>query len=444
MAHIQIVTVPDIGDVSDVEVAELLVAVGARVEADDPLISLESDKATMDVPSTVAGVVAELLVVVGDQVKQGSPIAKLEVSGDAPLRDGVEAHPAAPEHEEDALVLPGVAVEESRSGDGTTTAHEERASALRGSDLAVDEEAFRLAHASPGVRRFARELGVDLGSVAGSGRKGRIIRDDVTDWVKARLASSPSVSPLASGVGIPPLPEIDFSVFGPVEEVRLSKIRRVAAENLRRAWLNVPHVTQHDEADVTDLEAFRKEMASQVERLGYKLTPLAFILKACVAALKDFPDFNASLSPDGHRLIRKGYYHFGIAVDTPAGLVVPVIRDVDQKGVEALARELAELGVRTRDRKIGLDELQGASFSVSNLGGLGGTGFTPIVNAPEVAILGVSRTQIRPRWTGEGFEPRKTLPLSLSYDHRVIDGAAAARFTSTLVTLLSDIRRLVL
>lgn len=461
MAELTTVRVPDIGDFEGVDVAEILVAVGDRVEVDDPLLSLESDKATMDVPSPVAGEIAEVLVEVGSTVAEGDPIMKVVVSEQASEGDEAEEGDAAEVDEgatgDDSEQAAAEEEEKSESGqDGSTEQPASAASSTPSGSAAraalgsagheeptVDEEAFRRAYASPSVRKLARELGVDLGAVDGSGRKGRITRDDVAAWVKQRLAEPAQKGP-STGAGIPPMPEVDFSKFGPVERVKLSKIRRVAAENLHRAWLHVPHVTQHDEADITELEAFRKSVAGEAE--GYKLTPLAFILKACVAALEQFPDFNSSLSPDGMELIRKSYYHFGIAVDTPNGLVVPVIRDVDQKGVFELARELGELGQRTRERKVKPEDLQGASFSVSNLGGLGGTAFTPIVNAPEVAILGVSRTQKKPVWSDEkeAFEPRLMLPLSLSYDHRVIDGAAAARFTTTLVKILSDIRRLVL
>jgi pyruvate dehydrogenase E2 component (dihydrolipoamide acetyltransferase) len=459
MARIEIVTVPDLGDFAEVDVSEVLVAVGDRVELDGPLVSLETDKATMDVPSTVAGVVAEVLVAVGTKVAKGAPIAKISVAepvaepvAEAGERGGAAEAPwveppvpalAAPPPPVEAPAPPVAAPAPPVAAPAPLPRPLPDERGVPGAAPHIDEAAFRAAHASPGVRRLARELGVDLGRVPGSGRKGRVTREDVTAWVTQRLAE-PRAAGVAAGAGIPPMPAIDFSRFGPVEEVPLSKIRRLTAENLTRAWLHVPHVTQHDEADVTDLERFREGLASSPRAAGVKVTPLAFVLKACAVVLTEMPDFNASLAPDGQTLIRKRYYHLGIAVDTPAGLVVPVVRDVERKGILELARELADLGARTRERKVGLEDLQGASFSVSNLGGVGGTGFTPIVNAPEVAILGVSRTRVLPRWNGEGFEPRRMMPLSLSYDHRVIDGAAAARFAARLAELLGDIRQLVL
>ena len=427
MAQTKTIKVPDIGDFEEVEVVEVLVSAGDEVEEETPLITLESEKASMDVPCPEPGRVAEVLVAEGDKVSQGDPIIELEPSG-----GGEKAEEDEDEAEED----------EDEAEEDEDEAEEDEDEAEEDEDEA-EEEAFRQAYASPGVRRFARELGADLGKVEGTGRKGRITREDVQKWVKGQLERGQEQG-AAAGAGIPEIPEVDFSEYGPIEEVKLSKIRRVAARNLHRAWLNVPHVTQQDEADVTELEAFRQELKPEAEAEGIKLTPLAFIVKACVAALKKYPDFNSSLAPDGESLIHKKYYHLGIAVDTPNGLVVPVLRDVDSMGVMELAEALVDLSRRARERKLSPGDMKGGTFSISNQGGIGGVAFTPIVNAPEVAILGISKTQRRPVWTGDGFEPRLVMPLSLSYDHRVIDGAAAARFTVYLADLLTDMRRLVL
>ncbi|ROR35037.1 pyruvate dehydrogenase E2 component (dihydrolipoamide acetyltransferase) [Inmirania thermothiophila] len=443
------VKVPDIGDFRDVEVIEVLVSPGDRVSPEDSLITLESDKATMEVPSPHAGVVRALRVRVGDRVSEGSPICVMEVEegepaaaeppgpAEAPVQSGAAEAPAAA-----AQAAPG------ETGAAAPTAVAEAAPGAPGPFRPPPVEPVPVErpggkpHASPAVRRFARELGVDLARVRGSGPKGRILKEDVQAYVKEQL-TAPQVAPHAA-FALPEMPQIDFAKFGQVERVERSRIRRLSAQNLHRAWLHVPHVTQHDEADITELEAFRRSLRGEAEARGVRLTLLAFLMKAVAAALREHPHFNASLDPDGEHLILKRYYHIGVAVDTPEGLVVPVIRDVDAKGVWALAEELAEVSARARERRLRPEEMQGASFSISSLGGIGGTAFTPIVNAPEVAILGVSRAQMRPVWNGSEFVPRLMLPLSLSYDHRVIDGADAARFTTHLARTLGDVRRLLL
>jgi len=404
------VHVPDIGDFHDVEVIEVLVAVGDRVKLDQGLITLESDKATMEIPSPSAGVVRALAVGLGDKLNEGSLIATLEVE-----ENGVEAASAPPAREEPSAAEGALEPAAPRSA---------------------------LAHASPSVRRLARELGVDLSRVSGSGRKHRVRTEDVQAFVKSALAAGASAAPL--GLQVAPPPDIDFAKFGAIEVLELPRMRRLAGRNLHRSWVTIPHVTQFDEADVSDLEAFRQSKSPEANPTGVKLTLLAFLLKAAAVTLKEFPRFNSSLDRSGEALILKKYFHIGVAVDTEHGLVVPVIREVDRKGLLALAGELAEVSRRARARKLRPEDLAGGCFSISSLGGIGGTAFTPIVNAPEVAILGVSRAQLRPVWTDGAFQPRLMLPLSLSYDHRVIDGAEAARFTTRLRAVLSDIRNLIL
>ena len=467
MADRQEVRVPDIGDIDAVTVLEILVAVGDEVAVEDSLITLESDKASMDVPSPVAGTVREISVAVGDEVSEGSVILILEASAaaseskaepeaEASAETETESQPEAPTESKAPPAstptpaappaasppAPKPQASASSSPPAPQTAAPQTATAANGE---IDETAFRLAYASPSVRRLARQLGVDLGRVSGSGRKGRITQEDVHGFVKEALQQpAGGVGEGVSGFAWPAMPSIDFAKFGAVESKPLSRIRKVAARNLHRSWLHVPHVTQHDEADITDMEAFRKAEGETAKKEGYKLTPVAFLLKAAAAALKTFPDFNASLDESGENLILKHYVHIGVAVDTPQGLVVPVIRDVDRKSLSELAKELMETSSRARDGKLKPDDFQGGCFTISSLGGIGGTAFTPIVNAPEVAILGVSRSQLKPVWNGSEFEPRLMLPLSLSYDHRVIDGASAARFVVHLGGLLSDLRRLLL
>ena len=479
------VTVPDIGDFAGVPVIELLVAPGDRVEREDPLLTLESDKATMDVPAPGAGMVAELRVGLGDEVSEGDVLLVLESAdadakpeedrpgpgtGSAGGSPGPEAAgPEGPEADDsgagwEAPEEPpaGAGAAEDGAGpaeDGWGAGDPRAPGTLRRPPPTAKLPSFpgrRTAafHATPSVRRFARELGADLSQVAGTGRKGRILEEDVRRHVKERLAAAaPAPAPVSgaaataggpAAAGLPPLPAIDFSRFGDIEERPLSRIKRRTAANLGRAWLTVPLVTHFDESDVTDLEAFRRSLRGDPDARGARITLLAFAMKALVAALKAFPTFNASLAPDGGSLILKRYYHLGIAVDTPEGLVVPVIRDVDRKRVTDLSFELAEVSGRARERKLRPDDVRGSCMTISSLGGIGGTGFTPIVNPPEVAILGLARTRTAPVWNGREFAPRTVLPVSLSYDHRVIDGAEAARFCRRLCLLLADVRRLLL
>jgi pyruvate dehydrogenase E2 component (dihydrolipoamide acetyltransferase) len=428
------VTVPDIGDYSDVPVIEVLVAAGAAVNADDPLVTLESDKATMDIPAPMAGTVTKVLVAVGDRVSEGTPIAVIE-PGEGALRQPPslvmqqEPTPLAMEPEP----LPAAAAVGAATPSTPPTG-----------EVAADGAAIEGAHAGPGVRRLARELGVDLTSVKGSGPKGRITKEDLLAFVRGPAAAPAPAPAVAAGAGIPPVPVIDFAKFGPVEIQPLSRIARISGPRLHASWLNVPHVTHADEADITELDGFRRELDSAARADGYRVTLLSFLLKASVSALQQFPTFNSSLSPDGENLVLKRYYHLGVAVDTPGGLVVPVLRDVDRKGVTELSKELGAVSARARDGKLTPAEMSGGTFTISSLGGIGGTHFTPIVNAPEVAIMGVVRSKTAPVWDGAAFGPRLMLPLSVSYDHRVIDGALAARFLRHVCHVLEDVRRLVL
>lgn len=436
------VLVPDIGDFKDIPIIEVMVKPGDRVKAEDTLVTLESDKATMDVPAPFAGVVREMRVKLGDKVSEGSALLIIEAEDGAMAAATPAAAPApAPAPAPAAAPAPSVAPAPAPAPKPAPAP----APAAASVGNAIDEEAFRNAHASPAVRRFARELGVDLGKVKGSGPKGRVLQEDVQSYVKGAL-SRPAATAGAAGPGfnLPPMPVVDFSKFGAVESKPLSRIKKISGANLHRNWVSIPHVTQNDEIDITEMEAFRRQLSDELQKTGIKVTPLAFLMKAAVAALKRFPQFNASLAPDGESLILKQYFHIGVAVDTPNGLVVPVIRNVDQKGIVDLAKELGEVSARARDGKLGPAEMQGGCFSISSLGGIGGTHFTPIINAPEVAILGVSRSAMKPVWKDNQFVPRLMLPVSLSYDHRVIDGAEGARFISTLNGLLADIRRLLI
>lgn len=428
------IKVPDIGDFKEVEIIDVMVADGDTVGVDDALVTLETDKAAMDVPSPEAGVIKQMKVKVGDKVSEGSVIAIIEAATAAeskpePTRGSgpAVAKAAATESDSDAR----------RSG--PTAAKAEVAKPESGR-VQRDAPTFANAHASPSVRKFARELGVELTRVPGTGRKGRITHDDVKGFVKGVMAGGGS----GGGFALPQAPAVDFAKWGPVETSPLPRIKRISGPHLQRAWITIPHVTQHDEADITNLETVRKALKGDAEKVGAKLTPLAFIIKACVHALKEYPDFNASLDSSGQNLVHKHYWHIGFAVDTPEGLVVPVIRDADSKSVFDIAGDLGDISARARERKLKADEMQGGTFSVSSLGGIGGTAFTPIINAPEVAILGVSRAFMKPVWDGQQFQPRQMLPLSLSYDHRVIDGAAAARFTTYLGEVLGEVRNLVL
>jgi pyruvate dehydrogenase E2 component (dihydrolipoamide acetyltransferase) len=444
MSSITEVKVPDIGDFKEVDVIEILVKPGDTVAKEASLITVESDKATMEIPSPAAGVVKELKVKLGDKVAEGSMILLLEASaGAAPAQQAAKPVEAA------APPAPAPAAASVPAAEpAAVPIHRPAPVPL----VPVAEAAAFTPHASPSVRKFARELGADLAKVRGSGPKGRITQEDVQAFVKGVLTQAPAaalaVAAPAGGTpfNLPEWPQVDFAKFGPVDLKPLSRIKRLSGANLHRNWISIPHVTQFDEADITELETFRKESSAASEKQGFKLTMLAFLIKACVTALRQYPEFNASLDRGGENLVLKKYFHIGVAVDTPDGLVVPVIRDADRKGVYDLARELAEVSKLARDKKLKPGDMQGGTFSISSLGGIGGTAFTPIINAPEVAILGVSRSAMRPVWLaakGEAgqFVPRLMLPLSLSYDHRVIDGAAAARFTSYLASVLSDIRR---
>jgi pyruvate dehydrogenase E2 component (dihydrolipoamide acetyltransferase) len=432
MAALTEVLVPDIGDYKDVEVIEVLVATGERVTAEQSLITLESDKASMEIPSPVAGIVKEVKVKIGDKLSEGSLVLMLEPSGE----EAVSPAPAPAESPAPARAVPAPAAPVPPVGPVPDA---------RPVPLEPREETISKPHASPSIRKFARELGVDLLKVKGSGPKDRILREDVQGFVKGALAA---VKPAAASGGLPfnlpDWPTVDFAKFGPVETRPLSRIRKLSGANLHRNWIGIPHVTQFDEADITELEDFRKQNTAVTEKEGFKLTMLAFLVKACVAALRQHPELNSSLDRNGENLVLKKYFHIGVAVDTPDGLVVPVLRDADRKGVFDLARELAAVSKLARERKLKPGDMQGGTFSISSLGGIGGTAFTPIINAPEVAILGVSKSALRPVFRDGQFVPRLILPLSLSYDHRVIDGAAAARFTSTLCGVLSDIRRTLL
>jgi len=466
MAEIKEARVPDIGDYSDVPVIEVLVAVGDTVAKDQGLVTLESDKATLEVPSPYAGVVKELKVKLGDALSEGSVVALIEVGeaaapAPAPAKPaaapspaetvktaetGTKVEPVAMPVQPDQIARREIAqVQPARPGTDPEAAPPRTPPVEFGAESVLPE---KVPYATPAVRLFARELGVDLFQVQGSERGGRITREDVQRYVKAALAGgAPAASGAPAGGGglnLVPWPKVDFAKFGEVETQPLSRIKKISGANLARNWAVIPHVTQFDQADITDLEALRVQLNKENEKAGIKLTMLAFLLKASVAALKKFPEFNASLDASGENLTLKKYFHIGFAADTPNGLVVPVIRDVDRKGVLELARETAELAKKARDGKLGPADMSGGCFSISSLGGIGGTAFTPIINAPEVAILGVSKSATQPVWDGKQFQPRLMLPLSLSYDHRVIDGAAAARFTAYLVQVLADMRRVLL
>jgi pyruvate dehydrogenase E2 component (dihydrolipoamide acetyltransferase) len=437
MGSLRDVLVPDIGDFKNIPVIEVLVKPGDTVKAEDSLITLESDKATMEVPAPFAGVVKEMKIKPGDKVSEGMAILSLEISDGAPAPAAAAPHkPAAPAQAPKPAAQTAAPVAKPVPAPVPAPSSQPAAGP-------IDEAGFSKAHASPSVRRFARELGVDLARVKGSGPKERILTEDVAGFVKNALAQ-PVGGGAGLALGLPAWPQVDFAKFGPVESQPMSRIRKISGPVLHRNWVHIPHVTQNDEADITELEAFRKSMAEEAQKQGVKLTPLALIMKAVVAALKVHPEFNSSIAPSGDALILKRYYHIGVAVDTPGGLVVPVIRDVDQKGVMQLAKELGEMSARTRDGKIGPADLQGGTFSISSLGGIGGTYFTPIINAPEVAILGVSKSTTKPVWKDGEFVPRLMLPLSLSYDHRAVDGAQGARFITALSGVLSDIRRALL
>lgn len=426
---------PDIGDFEGVEIIEMLAQAGDTVAEEDSLMTLESDKATMEIPSPISGTIKEWKVGLGDKVSTGDLIAMVEVeagaSAPAPAKEEPKAAPAVAAQPAPAKAAPTPAP----AAPSAPAAPQERP--------INTQSAGAKFHASPSVRRFARELGVELEHVSGQGPKGRILQTDIQLFVKSVMQGKASVG-TQGGAGIPPIPTIDFSQFGETETVDLSRIKKVSGQHLSKCWLNVPHVTQFDEADITEMEAFRQSMKDQAAKEGIKLTPLVFIMKAVVAALKAYPNFNASLSSDGSQLIVKKYINIGVAVDTPNGLVVPVIKDADKKSLYDLSRELIELSGKAREGKLSPADMSGGTFTISSLGGIGGTNFTPIVNAPEVGILGVARSAMKPVWNGSEFEPRLMLPLSVSYDHRVIDGAEGARFTTTISRYLTDIRQMLL
>ncbi|MDO6478260.1 2-oxo acid dehydrogenase subunit E2 [Shimia thalassica] len=414
------VKVPDIGDFAEVPVVTVLVSVGDVIAVEDPIVELESDKATMEVPSSSAGKVVDIKVSEGDMVSEGSLLLIVEADGAAEAP--VEAAPAA--------AAPAAAAPAAPAAQAATAP-------------AVTDAGFGKAHASPSVRAFARQLDIELSKVNGTGRKGRILREDITAFLKSSTAAAPAAGgAVQGGMGIPPIPTVDFSKFGPVEDVEMPRIKKISGPALHRSWLNVPHVTHNDEADITDLDKYRKEMDTMAKENGYRVTLLSFVIKASVSALKEHWEFNSSIHPDGDKLIKKSFYNIGFAADTPNGLMVPVIKDADRKGLVDISKELMELSAKARAGELKGPDMSGATFTISSLGGIGGTSFTPIVNAPEVAILGLTRSKMAPVWNGEEFVPRLMQPLSLSYDHRAVDGALAARFCVTLKTLLGDMRKL--
>jgi len=453
VAENRTITLPDVGDFKDIEIIEILVAAGDQVVAEQSIIVLESDKATMEIPSPFGGTIESITVSVGDRLNEGDQLATISSSGAAQKSEDpapatakaetapVESAPATDsraEAKDSAPPAAAVSQQAVESAPGKTL--RPHPGIAPGSTAGAGSKTI---HATPSIRRYARELGVNLEQVIGSGPKGRILKTDVKAFVKSNLSTA-GASAGGTGVTVASIPEIDHSKFGEIEAVPLSRIKKISGAHLHRSWVTVPHVTQFDEADITGLESFRKSLAKEAEKKGLRLTPLVFLMKAVVSALREYPDFNASLDASGENLIMKKFFHIGIAVDTPNGLVVPVVRDVDQKGLFELAADLAELSLRARDGKLSPGEMQGGCFTISSLGGIGGTYFTPIINVPEVAILGVSRSKMQPVYLNGEFEPRLILPMGLSYDHRVIDGAQAARFTSYLSQVISDIRRVLL
>ena len=437
------VKVPDMGDFEDVEIIEVLVAVGDTVAEEDSLITVETDKATMEIPSSHSGTVKEVKVKVGDTISQGGLVVVLDSSAAAatPVETAKEQAPTETTQEQAPVSAPEpVAVAEAPKAAPAALAPLEKSSPTAN----IDPVSFKNAHASPALRKFARELGVDLSKVIGTGRNARILKEDVQAFVKKAMSSSGAPVSGGAALGVEPMPEIDFSQFGEVEVKPLSKINKLTGKFLHRNWVTIPHVTQFDEADITSLEAFRKQLNKEHEKEGIKFTMLSFIMKAVAVGMKKYPRFNSSLDPSGENLIMKNYFNIGVAVDTPDGLVVPVVRDVDKKSIVDISLELREISVKARDKKLKPSDMQGGSMSISSLGGIGGTKFTPIVNAPEVAILGVSKAEMKPVWNGSEFEPKLMCPLSLSYDHRVIDGADGARFVTYVSHMLADARRLLI
>lgn len=445
MANLVEVKVPDIGDFKDIPVIEILVKVGDTIKKEDSLVSLESDKATMEVPSSAAGVVKEIKVAIGDKVSEGHVvvIVDAQASAAASAPASAAAAPAATPAPAPSAA-PAAKVPETAISTGVSKAYAPNTAPVLASQASSSVgNVPHHVHASPSIRKLAREFGVDLAKVKGSGNKGRITEEDVKAFVKGELAK-PAAAASGGAFAFPQMPAIDFTKFGEIETRALSRIKKLSGNNLARNWMMIPHVTQQDEADITEVEAFRVKTNEELAKSGVKVTMLAFLIKASVAALKKFPEFNSSLEPGGENVILKKYYHIGFAADTPNGLVVPVIKNADQKSVVEIARETSELALKAREGKLSPAEMSGGCFSISSLGGIGGSFFTPIINAPEVAILGVSKSTMKPVWDGEKFVPRLILPMSLSYDHRVVDGAAGARFTTYLSALMSDIRKLVL
>lgn len=443
------INIPDIGDFNEVEVIEVLVKAGDEVSAEDAIISLESEKATIEVPTPEAGVIEEVLVKEGDLVSEGTPMIKLQTAANKDAdsdKKAAEQSTAESSKKAESNQSERQQTEQKSTDKPSSQADQETEAAPKPPPVPVEipqQASGRIAHASPAVRKFARELGVEVSTVTGTGRKGRITRDDVKLHVKTAMQSS-GKTVVTTNFDVPPFPAVDFTEFGEVESQPLSRIQKISGKYLHRNWVRIPHVTQYDEADITELEEFRNANKAEAKEQGFNLTPLAFMVKAMAKALKKFPKFNTSLDVDGENLIYKKYFHVGIAVDTPNGLVVPVIRDCDKKEVFEIAKEMRDISVKAREGKLAPSDMQGGCISISSLGGIGGTAFTPIINAPEVAILGVSRSSIKPVWNGDSFEPRLMLPLSLSYDHRVIDGADAARFIVYLTSILSDMKKMLL
>jgi pyruvate dehydrogenase E2 component (dihydrolipoamide acetyltransferase) len=435
------ILVPDIGDFQDVDVIEVHLNVGQHLRVDDPMITLENDKASMDIPAPEEGIVREVKLKVGEKVSQGSLILLLD-----PAIAAKEAPKSAPSAPSVALAEAAVAPPAPSTAKASPATASPAAPATAQNN--TSNASFARVYASPSIRRLAREKGIDLNLIAGTGRKGRITQEDLENFLKqgakAAKEKAAAANQAAVGSGIPPIPAVDFAKFGPIKTLEFGRIKRLTAQAMTRSWLNIPHVTHNDEADITSLEDFRQSLKAESEKRGVRITLLSFIMRAVATSLKAFPTFNASLDPSGEKLILKEYIHLGIAVDTPQGLVVPVIRDVDQKSIYQLSEDLATISKKARDNKLAISDIQGGTFTISSLGGIGGTSFTPIINAPEVAILGLTRSQMKPMWDGKGFIPRLMQPLSLSYDHRVIDGAEAARFCRHLAATLEDIRRILL
>ncbi|GKT12027.1 MAG: pyruvate dehydrogenase E2 component, dihydrolipoamide acetyltransferase [Thiomicrorhabdus sp.] len=423
----QQINIPDIGDFDSVEVIEVLISEGDIVAVDDSLLTLESDKATMEIPSPVAGTVTKVVVSVGDDVSEGTYFVEIDVSGEA----------AAPAVEDKAVPAPVQAAAPAPSAPVS-------APAANASKPINAQTMGAASHASPSVRAFARKLGTDLTKVTGTGPKGRVQQSDVEALIKSVMQSGGAATGATGGAGIPPIPAVDFSKFGETSTEELGRIKKISGKFLHASWLNVPHVTQFDECDISEMDQFRKDQKAAAEKQGIKLTPLVFVMKAVVKALQDFPSVNASLSPDGQSIIKKQYYNIGIAVDTPNGLMVPVVKDVDKKGIYELSKDLMEISGKAREGKLGAADMSGGTFTISSLGGIGGTQFTPIVNAPEVAIMGLSKAKMQPVWNGSEFIPRLVMPFSVSYDHRALDGAEGVRFTTTVGNYLSDLRQLIL